>query len=260
MPESPKTLPQHIPIMCKCLIIAALLKARLSKFARCCTVNIVPARPSFSYSCLRQSHAERAHKPLFARWALITGDRSVPVRLYHARHMDVACCAPARAPSQQLPAGFQTHPADRGVCAHAIGPRPRTLGARGIAGTRVGRAAAPLLGLATRRRGFALALVLLPVSRLAGSGAVPRFLAAAAQMRRDLAATTRAVRHCLMSVYRRMGGYTQLGIRAATPSPFRRACSAALRPRAAASRAACFSFFLRQRLSDRVQLRQPISD
>ena len=60
---------------------------------------------------------------------------------------------------------------------------------------RAGRAASPLLGLTARRRGFTLALVLLPVPRLTGSGAVASFLAAAAQMRRSLTATTRADRH-----------------------------------------------------------------
>ena len=195
MPDSLKTLPEHIPIMFKCLIMPAVLKARSSKLARCCNVNLAPTRPSFSYSCFRQRHAERANKSLFACRALIAGDRSVSARLHHARHMDVTCCAPARAPSQQFPAGFQAHPADWEVCAHAIGPRLRALGAREIACTRVGKATASLLGLAARRRGSTLALVLLPVPRLTGSGAVARFLAAAAQMRRGLAATARAARH-----------------------------------------------------------------
>ena len=99
MPKPLKILPQHITQVPKCLIIPALLMARLSKNARCVAIKAAAARPIVSYSRLRQSHAERAHEPLFARRALIVGDLAMSIRLYHARHMDVACCAPARAPS-----------------------------------------------------------------------------------------------------------------------------------------------------------------
>ena len=90
MPEQLKILPQHISKMSECLVIVALLKTCLSKLAHCFAVNVTPALPSFSYSRLRQSHAERAYEPLFTRRALIVGNRAVYIRLDHTGHMDVA--------------------------------------------------------------------------------------------------------------------------------------------------------------------------
>ena len=177
IPQLLNTSPQHAKIMPMCLIVAALLNACLSKLAYCSAGNIAAARPSFSYLRLRQSHAERAEEPLIARRAFIVVVLAVSICLHHARHMDVACRAPASTPSKQFRAGFQAYPADWRRCAHAIGPGPCALRARKIARVRTGRAAAPRRELAAQGRGFALALVLLPVPRLTESGAVACLLA-----------------------------------------------------------------------------------
>ena len=89
IPKLLTLLPQHISIMSECLIVAALLETRLSKLAHCCAA-LTAGLPSFSYSRLRQSHAERAYEPLFTRRALIVGNRAVYIRLDYTGHMDVA--------------------------------------------------------------------------------------------------------------------------------------------------------------------------
>lgn len=203
IPEALKALPQQNAIVPECLVIAALLKNRVSKLAPCDggrwalpMLSAAPARLRFSHSCLRQSHAELAHKSLFARRTFIMGVSAVLIRLHHACHMDVSCRTPARAPSQQFAAGLQTYPAGRGVCAHAVSPRLRAFWARKLA--HAGRSAAPRSGI-TRRLAYsesALTPVLLPMPRLARPRAVARSTASTTQMWRGLAPAARAGRHC----------------------------------------------------------------